>query len=341
MANKRNWLVYGPLLVLVVLVIGLAWLRLQPPALPEGIASGNGRVEATEYDIASKQAGRVNAVLVSEGEMVTAGQVLATLDTENLSAQLREAEARLREARQGRHYAEAVVTQRESELKYAEAELTRSMKLVKQGHVSQDRIDHVRTRKLSADAALRAARVQTVQAEASIDAASARVERLQSEIADATLSAPVASRVLYRLAEPGEVIPMGGKVLTVLDLSDVYMTVFLPTAQAGRVSIGTEARIILDAVPEMVLPATVSFVAARAQFTPREVETRTEREKLMFRVKVHIAPDILNRYTDQVKTGVPGVAYIQLDGQTPWPEFLEVRLPSSPASPTAANSNTP
>ena len=341
MANKRNWLVYGPLLVLVVLVIGLAWLRLQPPALPEGIASGNGRVEATEYDIASNQAGRVNAVLVSEGEMVIAGQVLATLDTENLSAQLREAEARLREARQGRHYAEAVVTQRESELKYAEAELTRSMKLVKQGHVSQDRIDQVRTRKLSADAALRAARVQTVQAEASIDAASARVERLQSEIADATLSAPVASRVLYRLAEPGEVIPMGGKVLTVLDLSDVYMTVFLPTAQAGRVSIGTEARIILDAVPEMVLPATVSFVAARAQFTPREVETRTEREKLMFRVKVHIAPDILNRYTDQVKTGVPGVAYIQLDGQTPWPEFLEVRLPSSPASPTAANSNTP
>ena len=334
MAIKRKWLVYGSLSVLGVLIIGLAWQRLQPPALPEGIASGNGRIEATEYDIASKQAGRVKAVLVSEGEMVAADQVLVTMDTENLSAQLREAEARLREAREGRRYAEAIVAQRLSELKYAEAELARSLKLVNQGHISQERIDQVRTNKLSAEAALQAAQVQTVQAEASIDAASARVERLQSEISDATLSAPVASRVLYRLAEPGEVIPMGGKVLTVLDLGDVYMTIFLPTAQAGRVSIGSQARIILDAVPEMVLPATVSFVAARAQFTPREVETRSEREKLMFRIKVQIAPDILERYVDQVKTGVPGVAYIRLDGQTPWPAFLDVRLPPGPANPT-------
>lgn len=341
METKRKWMLYGPLLVVTLVGIGLAWQNLQPPALPDGIASGNGRIEATEYDIATKQPGRVDSVLVSEGEMVAAGQMLANMDTENLSAQLREAEARLREAREGRHYAEAIVAQRQSELKYAEAVLTRSLKLVKQGHVSREQLDQDRTHKLSAEAALRAAQVQIVQAEASIDAASARVERLQSELADATLTAPVASRVLYRLAEPGEVIPMGGKVLTVLDLNDIYMTIFLPTAQAGRVRIGSEARIILDAVPEMVLPATVSFVAARAQFTPREVETRTEREKLMFRIKARISPDILKRYADRVKTGVPGIAYIQLAPQTPWPEFLQVRLPPDPTSAAPDNADTP
>ena len=119
--------------------------------------------------------------------------------------------------------------------------------------------------------------------------------------------------MLYRLAEPGEVLAAGGKVLTVLELTDVYMTIFLPTALAGRIAVGSEARIVLDAVPQYVIPATVSFVAARAQFTPKDVETRTEREKLMFRVKVRIDPELLTKYRDQVKTGLPGVAYVRLN----------------------------
>ena len=109
------------------------------------------------------------------------------------------------------------------------------------------------------------------------------------------LKSPIAGRVLYRLAEPGEVLAAGGKVLTVLELTDVYMTIFLPTALAGRIAVGSEARIVLDAVPQYVIPATISFVAARAQFTPKDVETRTEREKLMFRIKVRIDPELLGQ----------------------------------------------
>jgi len=123
------------------------------------------------------------------------------------------------------------------------------------------------------------------------------------------------------------VLPAGGKVLTVIELTDVYMTIFLPTSLAGRLSIGAEARIIVDAVPQYVIPATVSFVAPRSQFTPKEVETKTEREKLMFRIKVKIDPELLRKHVQQVKTGLPGVAYVRLDATTAWPEHLKVKLP--------------
>jgi HlyD family secretion protein len=105
------------------------------------------------------------------------------------------------------------------------------------------------------------------------------------------------------------------------------MTIFLPTAHAGRVTVGTEARIVLDAAPQFVIPATVSFVAARAQFTPKDVETRSEREKMMFRVKVRIDPELLIKYREQVKTGLPGVAYVRLDVNAAWPESLLVKMP--------------
>ena len=329
MEKNRKRVINGAVLIFVVFSAGLLWQYLQPTPVPTGIAVGNGRVEATEYDIATKWSGRVKQVLVEEGDMVVADQVLALMDTQNLEAQLREANARLREVEEGRNYALAIVEQRKSELLYAETELRRSQQLLTKGHVSKERLDQHRTAKLSSEAALRAAQVQVLQATASIDAAAARIERLNTEIADSQLKSPVGSRVLYRLAEAGEVVPFGGKVLTVLDLSDVYMTIFLPTAEAGRVRIGSNARITLDAVAGLVIPAKVSFVSARAQFTPREVETRTEREKLMFRIKVKIDPNILLAHIDQVKTGVPGMAYIKLDPQAEWPTFLETRFPSN------------
>ena len=303
------------------------WQRLQIPMLPAGLASGNGRIEATEYDIATKRAGRVAEVIVNEGQMVDAGQVLARMDTDDLEARLREAEAQLRESKEGRHYAVAVVAQRESELTYAKAALRRSLELVGDGHVSRDRVDQNRTAMLTAEAALKAARIQVVQAEAAIDAAIARTERLNSDIEDSVLKSTIVGRVLYRLAEPGEVLAAGGKVLTVLELTDVYMTIFLPTSQTGRVRVGSEARIKIDAVPEYTIPANVSFVAAHAQFTPKEVETRSEREKLMFRIKVKIDPALLKQHIEKVKTGVPAVAYVRLDQSLEWPEQLKVRLP--------------
>ena len=191
-------------------------------------------------------------------------------------------------------------------------------------------MDQVRTSARTAAAALQAAQVKVAETEAAIEAAAAQIERIQADVEDSALKAPRRGRVLYRLAEPGEVLGAGGKVLTLLDLTDVYMVLFLPETVAGRVAIGSEARLILDAGPEYVVPARVSFVAARAQFTPKQVETRSEREKLVFRVKARIDRELLGRYEPLVKTGLPGVAYVRLDDTLPWPDWLEPRLPPWP-----------
>ena len=127
-----------------------------------------------------------------------------------------------------------------------------------------------------------------IVAEASVEAARARIERLQSEISDSTLKAPRDGRVQFRIAQPGEVLNAGGKVLNMVDLGDVYMTFFLPTASAGRVRMGTEVRLIFDAAPEFVVPAEVSFVADVAQFTPKTVETTDLRTDLVYRLRIVI-----------------------------------------------------
>jgi HlyD family secretion protein len=305
----------------------LTWWKLRPPPLPPGFVSGNGRIEATQIDIATKLPGRIKDVLVREGDFVEAGQTVAQMDTQTLEAELRQAQAQVTQARNALETAKAVVAQRESELTYAESTFKRSEELVRQGFVSPQKLDGDRNTLLTGRAALVAARAQVIQAHSGIDAAIAATQRVDADIQDSTLNAPRAGRVQYRLAEPGEVLPAGGKVVSMLDLSDVYMTLFLPEMLAGRLAVGGEVRLVFDAAPQYVVPATITFVAAEAQFTPKTVETATERQKLTFRVKAQIAPELLRKYLDRVKTGVPGVAYVRLDRNAPWPPNLEVKLP--------------
>ena len=162
---------------------------------------------------------------------------------------------------------------------------------------------------------------------AAVDAAKATIERIQADIDDSTLTAPRDGRVQYRVAQPGEVLGAGGKVLNIVDLGDVFMTFFLPTEQAGRVAIGSEVRLVLDAAPDYVIPARATYVADVAQFTPKTVETADERQKLMFRIKAKIPPELLKKYVRQAKTGLPGMAYVQLRADVQWPQKLQVRLP--------------
>jgi HlyD family secretion protein len=352
--TTRRWL----LLAAVILVAGLAYLGwgfFRPKELPDGFAKSNGRIEATEIDIATKTAGRLVAVLVNEGDFVSAGQVLAQMDTAVLKAQLREAEADLRRAKTAvdtarssvaqreseKAAAESVVAQREAELDLAQSKFDRGERLVKTGAMAKEDFDTVRATLYNAKAAVSSAKAnvagsnaaiataksQVIEAEASVGAAQAKIERLQADIDDSTLRSPRDGRVQYRIAQPGEVLSAGGKVLNMIDLSDVYMTFFLPTVQAGRVRMRAEARLVFDAAPQYVVPAQVSFVADVAQFTPKTVETAEERQKLMFRLKARIDPELLKKYKPIVKTGLPGTAYVRLDEQSEWPAHLEVRLP--------------
>jgi HlyD family secretion protein len=413
--------------VLLVAAVGawVAWHRLEAPraivarvaeyfwgpTLPPGFASGNGRIEATEYDIATKRATRIIKVLVKEGDLVEPGQVVVHMDTADLEADLRTSEAQLAQAREDKRRAlaavvqhanevqsalaaiaqresdlrradaaiaqresevrraDATIVQRESELLLAGQDVERAQPLLAPGAINRQEFDQYVSRRASAqavliqaqagreaaksalveaqaqlqaasaalaqakaqaaatEAALEAARVDVDFREAAIRAATARMERVTTDIDDSTLKSPVLGRVQVKVAQPGEVLSAGGRVLNLIDLTDVYMTFFLPTATAGRVALGAEVRLVLDAAPDLVIPARTTFVSDVAQFTPKTVETKVEREKLMFRIKAHIPPELLKQHIRMVKTGLPGVAYVRLDPDAKWPDRLEVKLP--------------
>ena len=352
--TRTGWLVA----ILVAILAGsgyYAWVKFGGNRLPAGIASGNGRIEAVEIDISTKIPGRVREILANEGDFVTAGQVLARMDTSQLEAQRRQAEAQLHRTVIGvdtanslvtqrnaeREAAVAVLEQREAQLDAANKKLARSEELIKTNSVSQQILDDdrasvqgakaaaaaARAQIAASEAAIGAAKAQVIDAGAAVDAAKAAIESINADINDSILKSPRDGRIQYRVAQPGEVLAAGGRVLNLVDLSDVYMTFFLPTAQAGRVAIGMDVHLVLDAAPHYVIPAKVTFVADVAQFTPKSVETEEERLKLMFRVKAHISPDLLKKYIQMVKTGLPGMAYIRLDPNTPWPGNLQETLP--------------
>lgn len=299
--------------------------------LPDGIAFGNGRIEAVQVDISTKIPGRVSEILSSEGDLVQPNQKVATIDAAQLRAQLLRAQADVASAQSQVAAAEASIEQAKAQLILAELELDRSSRLVRQGHTSRETYDTRVSQRDVAKANLRAAEATLVSRQRSVDAALAVAQEIQTQIDDCVLVSPVFGRVLYRLSEPGEVLGTGGKIMTLVNLADIYMEIFLPSAEAHRVSVGTEARIKLD-VLDFAIPAKVSFVSPESQFTPKQVETPSERDKLMFRVKVRVPPELVRKHIDRVKTGVRGVAYVRVDGDAmpEWPAFLQ-KLPPDAA----------
>lgn len=341
--------------VAAVLVIGgySFWNSTRTQGPGEGFSGGNGRLEATEIDISTKLAGRVEQIMVDEGDFVEAGQPLAVMQTDVLQAQLAEAKAQHQQAitavasakslvalrESDKLAAEATVAQREAQLDAIDRRLERTTVLSKKGAVADQQFDDEVTSKNAAEAAVATARAQVLVAQANIDAAKAEVDgaqarvkaaeasvaRIEADIDDSTLIAPRGGRVQYRIAQPGEVLGAGGKVLNLVDLNDVYMSFFLPTADAAKVQYGSEVRLVLDAAPDYPVPAYISYVSSTAQFTPKTVETADERAKLMFKVKAKIDKDLLNKYVQYVKTGLPGVAWVRLDPNKTWPADLTVK----------------
>lgn len=353
--SVKHTLTWLAILMAAAIAGGLAWNAMHKSGPGEGFVSGNGRIEATEIDVATKLGGRVQDILVAEGDFVSAGQTLAHMQVQTLEAQYDEALARQNQAitsvasalaqvsmRESELEAGiALVAQRESELDAAQRRFARSETLSREGASSQQELDDDRARVRSVQAAVAAAKAQ-VQAEnaavaaartqvngarATVAAAEATVARIRADITDSALIAPRGGRIQYRIAQEGEVLGAGGKVLNLVDLADVYMTFFVPESVAGQLAMGSEVHIVLDAAPQYIIPARVSFVASTAQFTPKTVETASERQKLMFRVKGQIDRELLQKHLRQVKTGLPGVAWVKLDPQASWPDALAVKVP--------------
>jgi HlyD family secretion protein len=316
-----------PLVLLVagfaIVITGVAyWYTHRVPPLPAGVFFGNGRIEADPIDIATKFAGRILALRVDEGDKVTAGQVVAVMDTRDLQVALKKSEALAEQAKKTISEASAIQDQQHSQVVFAEQEMDRARVLLQKG-VTTKQIYDQRVQALdAAKAAEMAARIRVNEAEHALEAATHDSELYRVNIADNTLVAPRDGRIQYRIANVGEVLPIGGKVFTMLDVGYVYMDIYLPTLSAGLIKVGDDARIVLDAYPGHPIPAKVSFIADQAQFTPKMVETQTERDKLMFRVRVRIDPVRSAAHAQLVRSGLPGLAYVLTDPKVVWPDRL-------------------
>ena len=323
--KRRSWRVVAALLLVVIGAGGggyTIWKRTHPP-LPVGISVGNGRVEADEVDIDTKYAGRVAELMVDIGEVVTPGQVMARMDTRDIEQSLSKSEAQSRQAQRVVEEAQANLTQHETQKVLAEREMDRTRQLLKNGWTTQAIADQRKQQLDAAVAAYNAAQARVFVAQHALEAAQHDAGFYKIQIADNTLVAPKAGRIQYRLANIGEVLAAGGKVFTMLDFTYVYMDIYLPTAEAGKVKVGADAHIVLDAYPNHPIPAKVSFVASQAQFTPKTVETQTERDKLMFRIRVRIDQERLLAHSDAIRSGLPGVTYVRWDPKVAWPKSLE------------------
>jgi HlyD family secretion protein len=330
--KMREYLMWIILAVAVAAAafFGYQYWQARRSAVPPGIASGNGRIEAKLVDICAREPLRVKDILVDEGDLVRPGQVVVKMDPVTLNAQLAEAKANVLVAQQSLAVAKSAIVRRKSEVELAKIEVERSRKLVEERAGSQRDYDVRKTSLETTTAAVAEEEAKLQTAMQQVEVAQANVAVVQTRIDDTVLTSPVDGRVLYRMAETGEVLAAGGKALTLVNLRDVYMEIYLPAEQAAKVKIGAEARITLDHVPGKAGAAYVSFVSPEAQFTPKQVETATERAKLMFRVKIQVPEELVASYIDTIKTGVRGMGYVKVEDSASWPDWLQNLLQPQP-----------
>ncbi|MCG2572622.1 HlyD family efflux transporter periplasmic adaptor subunit [Acinetobacter sp. ME22] len=317
-------------IVAVAVLIGVAvWMNYKSKnQLPEGFATSNGRLELQRLDVATLYAGRVQQLLVNEGDSVKENAVLAELSSEQSNSQLMAAEAGKDRAKETVVRAAAEVSARQQQQKVAKLDLENTRQLYQQALVSKAELDRRQAAYDAEVAAVHAAQAAQAEATAAVGQAQAQIHSADSTHQDMLIRAPKAGRVEYRIAEVGNVLAAGSKVVTLLDPSDVTMTVFLPTNTVGKLKVGDDARIVLDGL-NAVFPAKIKFIADQAQFTPKYVETADEREKLMYKVKLAIPSEIALRYNQLLKGGMTGNGYVRLNSRANWPKQWAIQLPQS------------
>ena len=319
------------LAVVAAAAAGLYWWQVQRAhALPAYIVKTNGRLEFARIDIAVKNPGRIVELSVQEGERVTAGRVLARQDDAELKAQLTGARAQRAEALGAIARAQAELKAHQSSEALAKLEETQTNTLYQKKLVSDVELQRRQLTRSSETAAVAAAAAALAQAKTSLEEADADISRLEVQLGETVIKTPVAGRIEYKVIENGAVLPPGGRVATLLDPTDVYMTVFLGSNVAGKLRVGDEARIVLDGLEGQPIPARLSFISPEAQFTPKFVETASERDKLVYRIKLQIPAAVAAQYEGQLKAGATGNGYVRLQSNGLWPTLLLAQADGTP-----------
>jgi HlyD family secretion protein len=317
--------------VVAAAAAALYWWQVQRAhALPAYIVKTNGRLEFARIDIAVKNPGRIVELSVHEGEHATAGQILAKQDDAELNAQLAGARAQRAQALGAIAGAQAELKAHQSSEALAKLEETQSQGLYQKKLVSDVELQRRQLTLRSETATVAAAAAELAQAKTSLEESDAAISRLEVQLGETVIRTPVGGRIEYKVIENGAVLPPGGRVATLLDPTDVYMTVFLGSRIAGKLRVGEEARIVLDGLEEQPIPATVSFISPEAQFTPKFVETASERDKLVYRIKLQIPAAVAAQYEGELKAGATGNGYVRLQANGRWPTILLAQAEGTP-----------
>ena len=304
------------LLALAVVAAGLSiWIFLLRPTGTEAGIVAAGTVEARESDLGFRAAGRIDSIFVDEGDRVRQDDLLATLDRRELLATLAVARGRAAAARatlgeltegfrsEEIEEARALLRGAERRLSDATRDLSRARNLFSDGAISQQALDDRETAVTLAEAEVKrigerlrlletGTRVERIAAQrAVLDAAEAEVERAEAVLEYASVVAPYNGLVTIRHREPGEIVPTGAPVLTLMDPEDRWVRIYVRADKVGRLSLGQAASVTADAYPDRVYTGRVMFIASEAEFTPRDVQTTEERVKLVYQVKIRIAED--------------------------------------------------
>lgn len=311
--------------VAVALVAALVVVWLVRRAGPEGPIEASGTVEALETDLGFPLPGRIDRIAVEEGDRVAKGQEVAALDRSRLEAvkaqaeaQAEAARARLAELEHGTRpevvaQAEAALSAAEQALDQAEKDHDRAKALYEGEAIPKEKLDRAETALASARAerdrateqlklARTGPRTEEIEAQrALLRQARAGIDQADAALADAVLTVPFAGVVTIRHRDPGETVPAGAPVVTVMDLDDRWVRIYVREDAIGRVHVGQAATIAYDSRPGKRYDGRVTYVSDEAEFTPSNVQTEAERVKLVYAVKVRITGD---RERD-LKVGTP------------------------------------
>jgi HlyD family secretion protein len=311
------------LVSLSVVIIAVYWLYLKPSESTDFYQT-NGRIEAEQVLVASKFAARIEKIFIEEGQYIEAGGKIAQLDMKQIESQYKASLAQIQQAQKAANEANTVLKVRKEEADLALSQWKRGNQLKEKGFLSDQDFDKLTTQKLTSESAVELAYAGVEQAKAAIDVATANAEQLESVLDDGLILAPRSGRIQYLLSQEGEVLAAGGRLVALLDLQQVYMSVFVPSQIMTRLPLDAQARLSFSSTPNIVVPAKVTFIASEAQFTPKAVETESERDNLMFKIKLSIPKALLEQHEKQIKTGVRGNAFIRLNESIEWPETLKL-----------------
>ena len=283
----------------------------------DGLIEASGTIEGTEINVAAEVGGRVLRVAVTEGARVAAGDTLVVINDEEYRLQLKQAEANL--ASQDAAYRLAREGSRKEDLLQAEAAYTaakadhqRMVDLLATATITQKQYDDVYARFVAAEQTYAKARTglrpeEISGARARREGAAVQVELLQKRIRDCTVLAPAPGTVTLRAVEPGELVGMGSHVVRVTFLDKVKLTIYVNEAELGLVNLGQPAEVFIDSFGESrPFSGTVVYISPTAEFTPKNVQTKEERTKLVFAVKIEV-----NNPDGALKPGLPADAVLR------------------------------